>query len=185
MTDLDSAVAPTYPGLPALATGLRLETPRLVLRQFIEGDLDALAAMYADPEVMRYLGDGRTFDRSETWRAISGMLGHWLLRSYGMWAVVEKETGRMIGRVGFINPEGWPGFELGWTLARTHWGRGYAPEAAAIALRYALDTLRQDKVISLIRPANAPSIRVAEKRGQRLEGSVELFNQEALIYAVP
>ena len=91
----------------------------------------------------------------------------------------------MIGRVGFINPYGWPGFELGWTLARTHWGRGYAPEAAAIALRYALDTLRRDKVISLIRPANAASIRVAEKIGQRLEGSLKLFEQEALVYAVP
>jgi RimJ/RimL family protein N-acetyltransferase len=182
---MDSEAAHAYPGLPALATGLQLETPRLVLRQFVEADLDALAAMYADPGTMRYLGDGRTFDRAETWRAINGMLGHWLLRGYGMWAVAEKETGSMIGRVGFINPEGWPGFELGWIIGRSRWGRGYAPEAAAVALRYARDTLRQDRVISLIRPANAASIRVAEKIGQRHQGSLELFEQEALIYAIP
>jgi RimJ/RimL family protein N-acetyltransferase len=185
VTGVDSVSAHAYPGLPALAAGLRLETPRLVLRQIVEGDLDALAGIYADPQTMRYLGDGRTFDRGETWRAIGGMLGHWLLRGYGMWAVVERETGSMVGRVGFINPEGWPGFELGWTIARTHWGRGYAPEAAAVALRYARETLRQEKVISLIRPANAASIKVAEKIGQRHQGSVELFEKEALIYAIP
>jgi RimJ/RimL family protein N-acetyltransferase len=185
VSSVDSAGAHAYPGLPVLATSLQLETPRLLLRQFVEDDLDALATMYADPETMRYMGDGRTFDRGETWRAISGTLGHWLLRGYGMWALVEKETGSMIGRIGFINPEGWPGFELGWTIARSHWGRGYAPEAAAVALRYARETLRQERVISLIRPANAASIRVAEKIGQRHQGSLELFEREALIYAIP
>lgn len=176
---------PAYPGKEALATGLRLETPRLLLRQFTEADLDALAAMYADPETMRYLGDGRTATRAETWRAIAGMLGHWLLRGYGMWAVVEKQTGAMIGRVGFIDPEGWPGFELGWVIAGSHRGRGYAPEAATAALHYARQALRRERVISLIRPANAASIRVAEKIGQTHQGALTLFEQEALVYATP
>lgn len=174
-----------WPGLAALNSGLRLETPRLLLRQFTEQDVEALSAMYADAETMRHMGDGRTFSADETWRAISGMLGHWLLRGYGMWAVVEKESGRMIGRVGFIEPPDWPGFELGWTIARPLWGRGFATEAATVALRYAREELRRDRVISLIRPANAPSIRVAEKIGHRLQGSVQLFEQEALIYATP
>jgi len=69
-----------YPGIGALVAGLALETPRLKLRQFDESDVDALAQVYADPETMRHLGDGRTFSRDETWRAISSMLGHWLLR---------------------------------------------------------------------------------------------------------
>ena len=72
------AVPEAYPGMAALASGLGLETPRLVLRQFEERDLDPLAAMYADPETMRHLGTGATFSRGETWRAIGGMLGHWL-----------------------------------------------------------------------------------------------------------
>jgi RimJ/RimL family protein N-acetyltransferase len=174
-----------YPGLAALADGVSLTTPRLRLRQFVEADLDALAAIYADAETMQYLGAGATFTRPETWRAIASMLGHWLLRGYGMWAVEERASGSMVGRVGFIDPEGWPGFELGWVIARSHWGRGYAPEAAAVALRYAREMLGKARVISLIRPANAASIRVAEKIGQRRDGAVELFEQEAWVYASP
>jgi RimJ/RimL family protein N-acetyltransferase len=174
-----------YPGLEALASGHKLETARLILRQFEEQDLDRLAAIYADPETMQHLGSGATASREETWRAIGGMLGHWLLRGYGMWAVAERESGLMVGRVGFINPEGWPGFELGWVIDRARWGRGYAPEAAAVALRYAHEMLRQDRVISLIRPQNKASIRVAEKIGQRHDGSLQLFDKEALVYASP
>ena len=174
-----------YQGLAALGSGVGLETPRLILRQFREQDVEPLAEMYADPETMRHLGTGVTFSRGETWRAISGMLGHWLLRGYGMWAVTERQTGLMVGRVGFINPEGWPGFELGWMIERSRWGRGYAPEAAKVALQYARQTLGQERVISLIRPGNAASIRVAEKIGGRQEGSLQLFEQEALVYAFP
>jgi RimJ/RimL family protein N-acetyltransferase len=177
--------ATPYPGLDALAGGLRLETPRLMLRQFVETDLDALAAMYADAETMRFLGAGGIANRQETWRAIGSMLGHWLMRGYGMWAVEERSTGSMVGRVGFIDPEGWPGFELGWMIDRSRWGRGYAPEAADVALRFARDVLRRERVISLIRPANAASIRVAEKIGLRRDGSLQLFEQEALVYASP
>jgi len=177
--------ATSYPGLDALARGLHLETPRLTLRQFVESDLDALAAMYADAETMRFLGAGGTANRQETWRAIGSMLGHWLMRGYGMWAVEERSTGSMVGRVGFIDPEGWPGFELGWMIDRSRWGRGYAPEAAAVALRFAREVLRKERVISLIRPANAASIRVAEKIGLRRDGSLQLFEQEALVYASP
>ena len=177
--------ATSYPGLDALARDLRLETPRLTLRQFVESDLDALAAMYADAETMRFLGAGGTANRQETWRAIASMLGHWLLRGYGMWAVEERASGAVVGRVGFIDPEGWPGFELGWMIDRSRWGRGYAPEAAAVALRFAREVLRKERVISLIRPANAASIRVAEKIGLRRDGSLQLFEQEALVYASP
>ena len=173
-----------YPGVDSLASGLGLETPRLLLRQFDERDVDPLSAIYADPESMQYLGTGITFSRDETWRAISGMLGHWLLRGYGMWAVVERETDTMVGRVGFINPAGWPGFELGWVIDRSRWGRGYAPEAAAVALKYAHETLGQKRVISLIRPKNAASIRVAEKIGEQHQGSLQLFEQESLVYGI-
>ena len=115
---------------------ITLETERLIMRPFAETDLDAYAEMCADPEVMHFLG-GKTFTRMESWRHIAAQLGHWQLRSYGQWAVVRRDTGEFIGRVGFLNPEGWPGFELGWTLVRSAWGHGFATEAARRALDFA------------------------------------------------
>jgi len=159
-----------------------LETARLRLRQFSEADLDAYAVMCADPDVMRYLGTGVTMNRGETWRAIAGMLGHWQLRGYGMWALESKQTGELVGRAGFINPEGWPGFELGWVLGKPHWGKGYATEAAREAQRYAYEVLKRDRFISLIRHANTPSIKVAERLGSKLAGEVELMGGPTLVY---
>jgi len=168
-----------YPPMP-----IELETERLRLRKFREEDWDPYCVMCADPEVMRYLGTGVTFSRDEAWRSIASMLGHWQLRGYGMWALESKQTGEFVGRAGFLNPAGWPGFELGWTLARPHWGKGYAREAAREALRHAFGELKRDRVISLIREANAPSIRVAEAIGETLAGEVELLGAKALVYEI-
>ena len=89
-----------------------------------------------------------------------------------------------MGRVGFLNPEGWPAFELGWTLSRNFWGRGYATEAARRALAYAFDELDKDHVISLIDPKNTSSIKVAERLGEKVEGKTELLGREVLIYGI-
>jgi RimJ/RimL family protein N-acetyltransferase len=159
-----------------------IETERLVLRPWSGSDWEPYAAMCADAEVMRYLGTGVTLSRDDTWRAIAGMIGHWALRGYGMWALESKAGGELVGRAGFIDPPGWPGFELGWTLARPHWGQGYATEAARAALRCAFDTLGRDRVIHLIRPGNEPSIRVAERIGAKAAGEVELLGSVALVY---
>jgi RimJ/RimL family protein N-acetyltransferase len=161
-----------------------LETSRLVLRPFRGEDLDAYAALCADIEVMRYIGAGAVLSRGEAWRSIAAMLGHWQLLGYGMWAVERKSDGLLLGRAGFLNPPGWPGFEIGWTLAREHWGKGYASEAARTALAYAFGTLGRDRVVSLIRPGNERSIHVAEKLGERLSGEVELMGSKALVYAI-
>lgn len=161
-----------------------LQTERLVLRMLREDDFEQYAAMLADAEVMRYLGDGQPRTREDAWRQMAMILGHWQLRGYGLWAVEEEATGRLAGRVGFFNPEGWPGFELGWTLAREFWGRGYATEGARRALRYAFDEMGREHVISLIRPGNGPSVRVAERLGERLEGRVELFGSDSLVYGI-
>ena len=159
-----------------------IQTPRLLMRSWRNADLDAYAPMCADAEVMRYIGTGVTQTRPEAWRAMASFLGHWALRGYGMWAVERKDTGALVGRVGFINPEGWPGFELGWLLAREHWGHGYAIEAARATLPFARDTLGRDRVISLIRPDNARSIKVAEALGETLAGEVDLLGGKALLY---
>jgi RimJ/RimL family protein N-acetyltransferase len=161
-----------------------LSTQRLTLRGFTAADLDALAPIYADPEVSRYLGDGTPADRAATWRALAGMLGHWQLRGYGMWALIEQATGRLIGRAGLYNPEGWPGLEAGWLLARDRWGRGFATEAGRAVLTYGFTHLSADHVISLIHPANTASIRVAERLGERLERELDLKGQRALVCGI-
>jgi RimJ/RimL family protein N-acetyltransferase len=156
-----------------------LATQRLTLRGFTAADLDALAPIYADPEVSRYIGDGTPADRAATWRALAGMLGHWQLRGYGMWALIEQATGRLIGRAGLYNPEGWPGLEAGWLLARDRWGHGFATEAGHAVLAYAFTHVSADHLISLIHPANTASIRVAERLGERLERELDLKGPRA------
>lgn len=161
-----------------------LETERLILRMWREDDdFETYAQMCADLEVMRYLG-GKTFSRMEAWRHMAFLIGHWHLRGYGHWAVEEKASGRFIGRIGFLNPEGWPGFEIGWTLGREHWGKGYATEGARRALEYAFTELDQDHVISLIHPENRGSIRVAERLGEQPEGKAQIMGFDVLVYGM-
>ncbi|MGH9941159.1 MAG: GNAT family N-acetyltransferase [Pyrinomonadaceae bacterium] len=160
-----------------------LETERLVLRHFREDDFEAYARINADPEVMRFLG-GQVMSRLEAWRHMAMLVGHWQLRGYGHWAVVEKATGAFAGRLGFHNPEGWPAFEIGWTLAREHWGKGYATEGATAALDYVFTEMKREHVISLIHPDNVNSIRVAERLGERLEGKTGLFGIEVSVYSL-
>ncbi|MGZ5037690.1 MAG: GNAT family N-acetyltransferase [Usitatibacter sp.] len=167
-----------------MAAGVVLETPRLVMRQLRESDWDPLALMYADPDVMRFIGTGVTLNREETWRSIANMLGHWQLRGFGMWALEIRETGEIAGRAGFIEPPGWPGFELGWLLGKPYWGKGYATEAARAALRHGFDAMGRERIVSFIRPGNAPSIRVAERLGETLAGEIELLGAKSLVYEI-
>ena len=160
-----------------------VETARLVLRPWCEEDLDQLLGLYADSEVMRYLG-GKVFDRTEAWRQMASMIGHWYLRVYGIWAVEEKSSGRLAGRIGCINPAGWPGFEVGWTLKREFWGKGYATEAGRRALEYGFNELNKPHIISLIHPENRASIRGAERLGETLEGNARVFESDVLVYGI-
>jgi RimJ/RimL family protein N-acetyltransferase len=168
--------------MTALQAAQVLETPRLRLRPFAAGDWPAYAAMCADTEVMRFIGAGQVQNADEAWRSLAFFLGHWELLGYGMWALELRDSGALIGRVGFIDPPGWPDFELGWLLAREHWGCGYAREAAAVALHHAFEVLQRGRVISLIRPGNARSVAVAEAIGAALHGSVQMMGSKTLVY---
>jgi len=162
---------------------ITLETDRLKLRGWRNEDFDEFAELCADAEVMRFIG-GKAVDRLEAWRQFAFHVGHWELRGYGHWVVEEKSTGRLVGRVGFLNPVGWPAFEIGWTLKREFWGKGYASEAARRALQYGFNELDKPHIISLIHPENKASIHVAERLGETLEGKTELFGHDVLIYGI-
>ena len=155
-----------------------LRTERLVMRGFREEDLDALAEISADSEVTQWVGDPDGLSREETWRRMAYFIGHWELRGFGQWALFDQDSGELVGRAGLLRPEGWPGLEVGWLVARAHWGRGFAPEAGRASLDWARDALGADHVISLIEPHNANSARVAEKLGMKVEGHTKILNGE-------
>lgn len=147
-----------------------ITTERLILRPFRPEDLDAQAATMADPAVVRYLG-GTAFSREDTWRKMLTGPGMWAWFGYGYWAVDGRDDGVWLGQLGFgdfkrdMQPsiEGLP--EMGWIFAPHAHGQGFAREAAAAALDWADRTLRARRIVAIIDPDNAPSIRVAESSG--------------------
>jgi RimJ/RimL family protein N-acetyltransferase len=162
-----------------------LETDRLRLRPLRGSDFEDYAALKADPEVLRYLGEGPVpWDRGRAWRHLAFLVGHWQLGRPGMWAVEHKETSAFLGIAGFVEPEGWPGFELAGALARRFWRQGYATEAGQSALGYAFNVLKKERVISLVAPDNHASIHTVERLGQRLEGRIQHFGREMLCFGI-
>ena len=166
-----------------MGTRDELLTERLHLRPFRPEDFEAHAAICADPEVMRYIRAG-ALSRSDAWWQLARYVGHWRLRGFGLWAVVERATGRLVGHLGFLEPEGGHGFEMGWALARDAWGKGYALEGTRAALDHAFHAMGRDRVACVIRPENARSIRLAERLGGRLESAFEEGGRRLLVYRI-
>jgi RimJ/RimL family protein N-acetyltransferase len=168
----------------AVNTVLTVETERLTLRQLRASDVHAYAELCADPDVMKYIGDGGPLSRDDAWRQLAMLIGHWELRGFGTWAVEEKATGSFVGRVGLHHPAGWPEPEIGWMLVRRVWGRGYAHEAANAAVGVAFDSLAWNRAISLIAPDNTRSIAVAERLGERFERELTVRGHQVALYAI-
>jgi RimJ/RimL family protein N-acetyltransferase len=158
----------------------RLQTERLLLREWRDGDLDAYAEMYADPEVTRFLGGPAS--REQAWRQIALFTGHWELRGHGQWVLERRADGRFVGRAGLWRPEGWPGLEVGWALRRDAWRAGYATEAARAAVAWARETLGADELISIIAPENAASERVARRIGMTPGAPSVLLGKPVVIW---
>ncbi len=136
-----------------------------MLRAFGEEDFPAYAALMGDEEVASRVGG--VLAPEDAWRQMAAMLGHWALRGYGVWAVGSRSSGAFLGRCGFWFPHGWPEVEIGWAFARAAWGQGFATEAARAALVWGRSELRLTRITSVIAPANARSIAVAERLGWR------------------
>jgi RimJ/RimL family protein N-acetyltransferase len=162
-----------------------LATTRLRLRPHTLADLDAHAAICADEEVMRYIGSGGPVGRDVAWRQLALYLGQWALLGYGMWAVEHRAERRLIGCVGFLNPEGWPGCELAWILARDAWGQGHAFEAVTAARAFGRDALGIERPISLIRETNTRSIKLAGRLGAVNTGPIGFLGGTALVFRHP
>ena len=163
-----------------------IETERLVLRGIDpERDFDEWAYAMADPGTVRYLGI-KPMNRAEAWRSMAVAIGHWQIRGYGFFSLEHKETGEWVGRVGPWCPEGWPAPEIGWTISPRHLRKGYATEAARVALDFAFNTLGWDSVIHCIMEGNEPSIGVARNIGSAYlrteQGLPGVCDETILIY---
>lgn len=146
-----------------------LETPRLLLCEFVADDVDALFSVIGDAETMRFYL--RPFTRAETEEWIARNQRRYAEFGYGLWAVVLKQTGEFIADCGLCWQEvdGDRMLEVAYHVHRGHWGRGYATEAARECMRHGFEKLAMPKLMSLIRPENLQSRRVAEKNGLRIE----------------
>ncbi|HSP32694.1 MAG TPA: GNAT family N-acetyltransferase [Thermoanaerobaculia bacterium] len=143
----------------------RLETPRLIIRPWEPSDRDAFAVMARDPEIMRYIRDGKPFseDEIDEYLARQGRQ----IANFGvcMGALVEKATGRVAGVAGTQPLGGLPDYEIGWWLMRDVWGRGYATEAGAAAMQHVFDVVGKPRVVAIIDPGNDASVAVVKRLG--------------------
>jgi RimJ/RimL family protein N-acetyltransferase len=145
------------------APGPTLETARLILRPTAAADFDGWAQMMAHEPSARFIGG--TVAPAAAWRQVTGMAGAWTLQGFAMFSLIDKASGRWVGRVGPWMPHGWPGTEVGWGVHPDFAGKGYAFEAAVAAIDWAFDNLGWTEVIHCIDPDNEPSRRLAARLG--------------------
>ncbi len=148
-----------------------LETPRLVLRRWREEDVAPMAAIHADPEVMRWIRDGSVRDEQQTRRGIEAWESEWESQGFGLFALELRSTGKLAGFTGLsvphFLPEVMPAVEVGWRLGRSHWGQGLATEAAAAAVRFGFEERGLERIVSIAQVGNDASERIMTKLGMR------------------
>ncbi len=178
--------------LPALKPGATLartngpviETERLILRQWRGTDVAPNTAMLSDPGTARFIAaDGKPVTTELAgWRNAAVMSGHWALHGVGMFVVEEKSTGKFAGRVGPWFPPGWPGFEVGWGIAREFRGKGYAVEAAQASIDWCFATFELDRIMHCIDCENTASQAVARRLGAEKGREIDLFGHAADVW---
>jgi [ribosomal protein S5]-alanine N-acetyltransferase len=161
-----------------------LETEHLLLREFVPGDVDALAAVISDAETMRFYPEPHDRAGVESW--IERNRRRYRDYGHGLWAMVLKSSGELVGDCGLArqNVDEVDEIEIGYHVRRDLWGRGLAPEAAAACRDYGFEHLGAERLISLIRPENLPSRRVAEKIGLSLWKEVLWRNLPHCVYVI-
>ena len=167
------------------AAGLTLETARLRLRPMTAEDAEPLLAIFSDPKVMASFG-GELFDRPQMDAWVARNLAHQTEFGYGLYAVILKATGLLIGDCGLEHmelPDG-PAAELGYDFRSDYWNQGYATEAAGAVRDHALGALRLPRLVSLIRVGNRAPARVAEKIGMRRLSTLTRYGREYWAYGL-
>lgn len=150
-----------------------IETERLRLRGWRDDDLDAYAALCADPDVMRFIADGSPRTRDEVVEQMEQLRSGWTERGFGLWCAADRYTDLCLGFIGLAVPEFlpeiMPSVEVGWRLARDAWGRGLASESARATVAFAFDDVGIDRIVSVAHADNRRSRHVMEKLGMHRE----------------
>lgn len=166
---------------------MKIKSERLNFRKYNDDDFDYLFSLLSDPEMVRYIGEGKTRDREGTKDFLE-----WIYDTYnagtdiGLMVLEDKESNQPIGHAGIVPQKisGVDELEIGYWISREHWGKGYATEAAKALRDYGRDHLGKERFIALIQPGNVVSIKVASKLGMNLENKVVLRGQNVHIYSI-
>lgn len=159
-----------------------IETDRLRLRMLCHSDLHDLAALFADPDVMRFVGTGEPADRAEAWKALTSIIAHWDRHGFGRWAIERNTTQEFVGYGGLRSLFGTP--EVVYHLAKRHWGKGFATEMARASLNFGFNVKGFDHIVAIARPANSASIHVMEKLGMHFEKQTSYYGIEVVQYVI-
>jgi ribosomal-protein-alanine N-acetyltransferase len=175
-------------GMTSVPSGERtvtvLQSERLQLRPFREEDLDDLAALLADAEVMPFLADGKPLTREESQVRLERAMDHWQQHGFGLFALFDRGDGRFVGRcgLGYFHDVG--DVELSYAVARPYWGRGLATEAVQRVLRYAFEELNLPRVVAAALVENVASQRVMARAGMTFSRDLMFDGYRAVLYAI-
>lgn len=158
-----------------------IETARLRLRHFTPDDFDNLFRLYSDPEVMRYLSP-KTKEQTQT--SLSKHIKQWQEQNFGIWAVIHKDSGKIIGRCGLGFLQNTPEVELGYVFDKSYWNMGIATEASRATLKYGFLEVKLDKIVAIAIPQNIASVRVIQKVGMKYQKNARYYGHDVVYYVI-
>lgn len=159
-----------------------IETERLRLRMFRPDDVDNLAGLFSDPDVMRFVADGEPKSRDQADKALHSIIEHWRRHHFGRWAVVDRSTQEFIGFGGLRSLFGTP--EVVYHFGTEFWGKGFATELARASLKFGFDEHCFDRIVAIAKPLNTASIHVMEKLGMHFEMQTSYYQIEVIQYSI-
>jgi RimJ/RimL family protein N-acetyltransferase len=157
-----------------------LESERMILRELDESDISALAEIYADCDVMQYIGRGVVLSYEQTKKSIKNWKNHYKMFKFGNWATIEKSTGKFIGLCGLSWLPDHTDVEVSYLFEKSSWGKGYATEIARSILDYGFHDFGLMRIVALVYPQNTPSIHIIDKLGMKYEGDKIFFGDKLL-----
>jgi RimJ/RimL family protein N-acetyltransferase len=161
-----------------------IETARVLLRPLSSDDLDEFALLGSDPDVMRYIGPGKTQARDQAAARLCAIIDDRRKHGFGLWAAIDKADGAWMGFCGLQFLDSSSEVEVGYRLARRFWGMGLATEAASACLRYGFEELGLDRIVGVVQLENLASQRVLEKIGLRYVRNARFYNSDVKYYAI-